>query len=458
MNHDTPTLLRPEEARALAARAFAYARADGTEITLSRQSTALTRFANNGIHQNVAEISTQLSVRSLIGGRMARASTNRLDDEAIANVVARAEELARLQEPDSEVLPLPEAQNYPAVARYVETTAQADAAWRARQVEAMVEVAKAEKLIAAGIAANHAQSYAILNSRGLEAFYQESGAEYSVTMTGDSSSGWAKGSAVDMAALDYRGGAERAARKSRASADPGEISPGLYTVVLEPAAVLDLLGFLIWDFSGLAVLDQRSCLTGRVGEKLFGDNISIHDDAGHPLQTGAPFDGEGMPRRQLALVDHGTVKELAFARTSAARMRREHPNSAAQPTGHGFPLPNEYGEAPMNVVMRGGQTSEAGLLEGIERGVLVTRLWYIREVEPFEKLLTGMTRDGTFLIENGRITRGLRNFRFNQSVIEMLRQVEAMGPAVRASGEESFDMVVPALRVNGFNFTEVTRF
>ncbi len=453
MNHETPRLLSPDEARALAARAFSHARADGTEITLSRQSTALTRFANNGIHQNVAEVSTQLSVRSLIGGRMARASTNRLDDEAIAGVVARAEELARLQEPDPEVLDLPVAQRYPEVARYVESTAQAGAEQRAAQVEVMVAEARKDNLIAAGIAANHAHSYAILNSRGLE-----SGAEFSVTMTGASSSGWAKGSAVDMAALDYRGGAERAARKALASADPGEIPPGRYTVVLEPAAVLDLLGFLIWDFSGLAVLDQRSCLTGRVGEKLFGDNIYIDDEVGHPLQTGAPFDGEGMPRRRLTLVDQGTVKELAYARASAARMRRARPESAVQPTGHGFPLPNEYGEAPMNIVMRGGQAGEAGLLEGMERGVLVTRLWYIREVEPFEKLLTGMTRDGTFLIENGRITRGLRNFRFNQSVIEMLRQVEAMGPAVRASGEESFDMVVPALRVNGFNFTEVTRF
>lgn len=458
MKHDIPTLLSPEEARALAARAFACARADGTEITLSRQSTALTRFANNGIHQNVAEVSTQLSVRSLIGGRMARASTNRLDDAAIQAVVARAEELARLQAPDPEVLDLPAPQSYPAVARFVETTAHADAARRAEQVEAMVSEARKQKLVAAGIAANHAQSHAILNSRGLEAFYQESGAEYSVTMTGDSSSGWAKGSAVDMAGLDFRGGAEHAARKARASAAPVEIPPGRYTVVLEPAAVLDLLGFLIWDFSGLAVLDQRSCLTGRVGEKLFGDNISIQDDAFHPLQTGAPFDGEGMPRKRLTLVENGRVKELAYARSSAARMRREQPQSTAQPTGHGFPLPNEYGEAPMNVVMQGGQAGETELLQGIERGVLVTRLWYIREVEPFEKLLTGMTRDGTFLIENGRITRGLRNFRFNQSVIEMLGQVEAMGPAVRASGEESFDMVAPALRVQQFNFTEVTRF
>jgi predicted Zn-dependent protease len=197
--------------------------------------------------------------------------------------------------------------------------------------------------------------------------------------------------------------------------------------------------------------DQRSFLTGRMGQKLFGNNITIRDDVYHPLQCGAPFDGEGVPRKRLALVEGGTPREIAYSRPSAAR-------EGVPATGHGFPLPNEQGEAPANVVMEGGSSTLEDLIGSTERGILVTRLWYIREVDPYEKIMTGMTRDGTFLVESGRLAGGLKNFRFNQSVVEMLRNVEAMTATARASGEEAFDMVVPAMKVHGFNFTEVTRF
>jgi predicted Zn-dependent protease len=222
-------------------------------------------------------------------------------------------------------------------------------------------------------------------------------------------------------------------------------------VILEPAAVLDLVGQMFGDFSATAVADSRSFLTDRVGKKLFGENIQITDDAAHPLQAGVPFDGEGVPRRKLTLVDAGVPRDLAYARSSARK-------AGVEPTGHGFPLPNEVGEAPLNIVIAGGSTSTDEMIASTERGVLVTRLWYIREVDPYEKIMTGMTRDGTFLIENGRVSRGLRNFRFNQGIIELLNNVEALSPSVRASGEEAFDMVVPAMKVRGFNFTEVTRF
>ena len=197
--------------------------------------------------------------------------------------------------------------------------------------------------------------------------------------------------------------------------------------------------------------DSRSFLTDRVGTKLFGNNIHISDDVAHPLQAGVPFDGEGVPRRRLKLVEAGVPRELAYSRSSARR-------AAVEPTGHGFPLPNEVGEAPLNIVIAGGLTSIEDMIASTDRGILVTRLWYIREVDPYEKIMTGMTRDGTFLIENGRLTRGLRNFRFNQGIIELLNHVEALSPSVRASGEEAFDMVVPAMKIRGFNFTEVTRF
>jgi predicted Zn-dependent protease len=212
------------------------------------------------------------------------------------------------------------------------------------------------------------------------------------------------------------------------------------------------------------MLDERSFLNKRMQTQLFGANITIHDDAYHPLQSGAQFDGEGEPRQRVALVENGVPKNLVYSRGNAARMKASemaaHVGSVA-PTGHGFPLPNDVGDAPMNIVFSAspdGPQSLDEMIASTERGVLVTRCWYIREVEPYDKILTGMTRDGTFLVENGKVKNGIRNFRFNQSLVEMLKNVEMMGTPVRASGEEAFDMVVPAMKVRGFNFTEVTKF
>jgi len=257
--------------------------------------------------------------------------------------------------------------------------------------------------------------------------------------------------------------AETAAKKALDSGHPREIPAGKYTVILEPAAVLDIVGFMFWDYSGMAILDQRSFLTGRIGSKLFGENVTIWDDVAHPLQAGAPFDGEGVSRQRVGLVEKGVVRRVVYARDTAGRMKRSEYKDVVgpiEPTGHGLPLPNEMGEMPVNIVFSpvdDPQTVDQ-MIASTERGVLVTRLWYIREVEPFEKMLTGMTRDGTFLIENGRLQGGIRNFRFNESLIHMLSNVEAMSVPVRAAGEESFDMVVPAMKVREFNFTEVTKF
>jgi predicted Zn-dependent protease len=281
-------------------------------------------------------------------------------------------------------------------------------------------------------------------------------------LAGDSS-GWQKANSPDLTQLDPLRLAEVAAQKAVDSARPREIPAGKYTVILEPAAVLDIVGFMFWDFSGMAILDQRSFLTGRIGTKLFGDNITIWDDVAHPLQTGAPFDGEGVQRQRVALVENGIVRRVVYARATAERMKRSEQKDKAGPiaaTGHGFALPNEMGEMPLNIVFApvGDPQTLQQMIASTERGVLVTRLWYIREVEPFEKMLTGMTRDGTFYVEDGRVQGGVRNFRLNESLIHMLSNVEAMSEPVRSCGEESFDMVVPAMKVKDFNFTEVTKF
>jgi predicted Zn-dependent protease len=365
--------------------------------------------------------------------------------------VEQAIALTRLTEPDEESLPMAEPAEYRGVDRWSESTAQITPHERATAVAEAIAAVESAGQTAAGIYSNDATEYTLLNSRGVHAHYRETMARFSITAMAGGSSGWAKAGACDYRGVNPLELALTAARKAAQSSAPRELPPGRYTVILEPAAVLDLAGQMFGDFSATAIRDGRSFLNDRIGKRIFGANITIHDDVWHPLQAGAPFDGEGVPRRRLTLVEGGTVREIAYCRQAAAQ-------AGVAPTGHGFPLPNEYGDAPANIVIEGGGSTVEQMVASTERGILVTRLWYIREVDPYGKIFTGMTRDGTFLVEGGQVTAGVRNFRFNQGLMEMLSNVEALSAAVRASGEETFDMVVPAMRVREFNFTEVTRF
>jgi PmbA protein len=476
-------LLTLDQAAEIFARIRKHATADEVECLFYGGKSALTRFANNTIHQNVAEENYGVSVRTVFGGRTARATTNKFNEDSLRDVVRASESLARVQEPDPDLLPLPSIEEVEAMGshpsktakggapsprddrspRYFAETATLMPGQRADGVGQIVAIAQKHKLTAAGIFASSETVEGIFNSRGLSAWHSQTSAEISITMLAPDSSGWQKANFPDVARLDPAHLAQVAAEKAGKSAAPREIAPGKYTVILEPAAVLDTVGFGFYDFGGLAILDQRSFLNNRIGTKLFGENISIWDDVSHPLQSGPAFDGEGVPRHRVQLVENGVVKQLVYSRGSAARMKKsEYANKVGpiETTGHGFPIPNEIGEAPMNIVFeppKEPKTTEQ-MIASTERGILVTRLWYIREVDPYEKILTGMTRDGTFLIENGNLVCGLRNFRFNQSLIHMLSNVEAMSTPVRTSGEESFDMVVPAMKVRDFNFTEVTKF
>jgi len=444
---------------------------DEVEVHFSGGRFALTRFANNVIHQNVAEENHVVSVRAVFGRKTARAFTNKFDDESLRQVVRLAESLARVQHPDPDLLPIPDLQEAAgegarptqAPSRHFDRTAQITPELRAEGVNKIVGVAAKHRLTTAGVFSSGESFEGIFNSRGLSRWHMQTSAEVSITMLAADSSGWQKASSPDVANLNPLALAEIAAQKAVDSASPREIPAGKYTVILEPAAVLDIVGFMFWDYSGMAILDQRSFLTGRIGTKLFGDNITIWDDVAHPLQSGSPFDGEGVLRQRLPLVEDGIVKRVVYARATAERMKQsEYKDKVGliAATGHGFSLPNEMGEMPLNIVFTPARDPQtvAQMIASTERGVLVTRLWYIREVEPFEKMLTGMTRDGTFYVEHGRVQGGVRNFRFNESLIHMLSNVEGMSMPVRSSGEESFDMVVPAMKVRDFNFTEVTKF
>jgi predicted Zn-dependent protease len=460
-------MLDQQKAQEIFDRIKKHSTVDEVEVIFSSTNYALTRFANNTIHQNVAELSEIASIRVAFDGKTARATTNRFDDESLKRAVQSAESIARVQEPDADLLPMASAAETqpagPAPQRWFAGTVGLSPADRAQAVGEIVAVAKKSNLTTAGIYSSADSQDGIINSKGLNVFHRQTSAEVSITMLAGDSSGWQKFNSPDVKSVDHLRLAEIAAQKAGDSHSPRELPPGKYTVVLEPSAVLDLVGFMFHDFSGLSILDQRSFLNNRIGMRLFGENISIADDVYHPLQAGAPFDGEGVGRRKVTLVENGVIRNLVHARGTAARLRHsEYAGKCGEiaATGHGLALPNEMGEAPLNIVFAtpGNERTTQEMIASTERGILITRLWYIREVEPYEKILTGMTRDGTFLIENGKVASGIRNFRFNQSLIEMLNSVEAMGPAVRASGEEAFDMVVPAMKVRGFNFTEVTRF
>ena len=460
-------MLNQDKALSIFDRIKRFSSASEIEVIFSSNNSSLTRFANNTIHQNVAELNESASIRVAFDGKTARATTNRFDDESLKRAVHSAEGIAKVQEPNADLLPLASPAesrlDAPAPQRWFEQTAAITPADRAEGVAQIVSVAKKSGLTTAGIYSISENTEAVINSKGLATFHRQTSAEVSITMLAEDSSGWQKSNSPDVKSLDPVRLAEIAARKAKESSNPRELPPGKYTVILEPAAVLDLVGFMFWDFSGMAILDQRSFLNNRIGTKLFGDNITIVDDVYHPLQSGPPYDGEGAGRKKLTLVEKGIIKRVAYARSTAAKMRdSEFAGKAGEiaPTGHGLPLPNEIGEIPLNIVFLtpGGEQTVDQMITGTERGILVTRLWYIRDVDPYEKMLTGMTRDGTFLVEGGKVKYGIRNFRFNQSIIEMLSSVETMSHAVRASGEESFDMVVPAMKVRGFNFTEVTKF
>jgi len=287
------------------------------------------------------------SIRVAFDGKTARASTNRFDDESLKRAVQAAETMAKVQESDPDRLPMAqanEAKGANAPSRWFETTAAISPADRAEAVGKIVALARKNKLVTAGIYSSSQHGETIINSNGLSAHHRQTSAEVSITMLADDSSGWQKANSPDVTNLDPARLAEVAAEKASRSRTPQELPPGKYTVILEPAAVLDVVGFMFWDFGGQAILDQRSFLNNRIGTRLFGENITIVDDVAHPLQSNSPFDGEGVRRMRVPLVENGVIRRLVYARSTAEKMRKsEYAGKVGEiaATGHGFPLPNE---------------------------------------------------------------------------------------------------------------------
>jgi predicted Zn-dependent protease len=452
-------VINQDECKRLVNLAIAHAgkRADGVEVEVSSSDFATSRFANNSMTQNQAPQRITVSVRVISGKRQLRLDSDDISETGIQHLVDNAITAVKLLPEDPEVLPLPSLELTKPLDRnadfnrYDNQTGEMSADQRADAIIAMVDVAKKQKLSSAGTFGSGGYSQALGNSNGMFLYHNESAAESSVTISAPNSSGWAKVHDPKVSQINTQLLAEQAARNAVLSADPRDVDPGRYTVILPPSAVLDLLGYLWGDFTGTSHVDKLSSLLGKVGKKVFGDNINIQDDVFHPLQSGARFDGEGLPRTVVTLVENGVVKNLVYGRRSAAKMN-------AKPTGHGLSEPSPEGEYPVNLVMQGGTSSLDEMIKSTDRGILLTRVWYVRLVDPTTILLTGMTRDGTFLIENGKISYGIKNLRFNASVIDILNNVLFLGPSVRAAGEGSFPAVVPALKVANFNFSSTTKF
>src|SRR5208282_6018385 len=320
-------LFTQEQAADIFDRIRRFSSADEVEAIFTGSRFALTRFANSTIHQNVEDENSIVSIRTNFAGRTARSTANQFDDESLRRAVAASENLARVQAPDPDLLPMPTTEEANSAGegvratlmpeRFFDETAAVAPADRAEVVKGIVSVADGHGLTTAGIYSTSESCEGIFNSRGLANWHHQTLAEISITMLASDSSGWQKLNSPDVRNLDPARLAETAARKAVESAHPREIAPGKYTVILEPAAVLDIVGFMFWDYSGVAILDQRSFLNDRIGTQLFGENINIWDDAAHPLQAGSPFDGEGMRRQRVPLVEKGVVKRVVYARATA---------------------------------------------------------------------------------------------------------------------------------------------
>jgi predicted Zn-dependent protease len=434
------------------------------EISLSSTTGEYLRFGNNELGQSQFTKSHVLSVRLASGKRQARTTTSRLQESFIKKAVEKAVEQVKTAPEDPDYLPMLGRQKYQTVNRYHTRTVEESAEAKAGHVGYAIDLAKKNKLLASGVLGTSVDEIVMLNTAGLESEYKGTGGNFSLTMDADNGNqtGYGLSNFTNIADLDAAKLSQDTLERAKLNKGQSDVSPGKFDVVIDPSAWSEMLFFFIVsasagfapDFGMRQYKEGRSYLSGRLGEKILGENIILEDDAYHPLEIGPAFDGEGYPKSKLTLVDNGVVKSLASSRISAQRY------SDAKPTGHELPLPNPAGEAPLNFIIRGkGATKTTDDLVGeLDKGLFITRLWYIREVDARTKTLTGMTRDGTFLVENGEIKKPVKNLRFNQSLLELFSNVERFTEPVRNGSLAGGFMLQPGILAKDFNFSSVSPF
>lgn len=446
-------MLGETKIRELAARALAASTADQTEVLVLGQESGLTRFANSTIHQNVAETNVELRVRVVLDKRIGVASTNDLSPEAIERAVETALTIAHFQPQNPEFLSLPGPQPIPEANAWVERTAAFTPQERAQGVRVICRRATEKGLIASGAFSTGSYEIAVANSLGVFAYHPLTQAHLTTVIMADDSSGYASFTGLDATEIVAEAIAQEAVEKALRGRHPVELEPGEYTVILEEHAVDDLLDMLAYlGFSALAVQEKRSFMGEKFGQQIVGEKISIWDDGLDHSGIPVPFDFEGVPKQRVDLIVRGVARAVVYDSYTAGR------EPGKRSTGHALPAPNTYGPMPLNMFLAPGEATKEEMVASTERGIWVTRFWYTNPVHPLKTIITGMTRDGTFLIERGEITRPLKNLRFTQSILEALSNVEMIGRETRLEKSGFGANRVPALKITRFTFTGVTEF
>ena len=433
-------LLHDADARAIIERALSFGTADELRISLHGGRSANTRFARNSVTTSSDTDSLSVAATAAFGARHAVATGTETDDASLRRLVAQAEEMARVAPEDPEHVPELGPQDYLPIDPYVEATAQATPERRVDGARAAIGPAVDRGLVAAGYFEHGAAFHAVGNHRGLFAWHRATDASYTVTVrTPDGgASGWGADNSRDVAEVDCEQAAARALRKAEAGRDAKTLEPGVYPVILEPQAVADFIAYLPWTMDARRADEGRSFFArpgggNKIGERIVGANVTLTSDPQQPGLLAAPFGGDGMAARKHVWVESGVLRELSYSRFWAGKQ-------GVEPTG-----------TVGNVVLAGGRGTLDDLIRDTDRAILVTRFWYIRFLDPQTILLTGLTRDGVFWVEDGRIRHALRNFRFNESPIAALSSVVAMSVPVRVGSA-----LVPALRLSQFTFSSVS--
>jgi predicted Zn-dependent protease len=405
------------------------------------------RFARNSVTTSGASSGYSLAISAKLGQKVGTVTASEFSDASLQRAARNAEEIARLSPDNPEAMPFLGAQAYQPVKAYFEDAASATPEWRAAAVKTALDISKQKNVVSAGFVETQAQIQAIASSKGLFGYDRYTAADYNLTArTQDGTgSGWASKSFSELRLLEPRGLAAAAIEKAAKSHNPAAIEPGKYTVVLEPAALADLIVNLAFAADARQADEGRSFFSKkgggtRVGEQVVGEKVRLYSDPAHPLAPAVPFDGNGLPLKRIEWIDKGVLKNLSYSRYWAQKQGK-------QPT-----------PGPGNLIMEGGTATLDDLIEGVDRGVLVTRFWYIRPLDPQTLLFTGLTRDGLFLIEKGKVTRPVKNMRWNESPVFALNNLDAMtAPERTVSGEgvggAGFAVVCPAARIREFTFT-----
>ena len=436
-----------EDAQRFIERAIAMSKAESVEVSVNASVTGNTRFAANQLTTSGIIEGSNFVVQSHFGPKHAVVVTDDLSEASIRRAVEQSERLAKLAPDDPEAMPPLPPQKYTAVSAFHEATANATPADRARAALTALEPARrAGNIVASGFIVTGATASAYGNKQGLFAYHPSTTSNYTLTVrtTDGTGSGWAAADEHDWTKLDYRGVSARAVDKAQKSRGAVAIEPGRYTVILEPQAVGDMVQLMIGYIDARSADEGRSPFVkaeggNKLGEKIVDSRVTLVSDPTDPQLAGQPFDGEGLPLGRQVFIENGVLKQLYYSRFWAKKQGKT-------PTGF-----------PTTVKMMGGTTTTEQMIASTQRGLLITRLWYLREVDPRTALYTGLTRDGVFLIEDGKIKQAVRNFRFNESPIFMLNNIEAIGPAQRLAGTEAGgDVVMPTLKARDFNFTSLS--